>query len=247
MNLQNKTICGGAVENVVRAIKNWLFHHKKKILIVELSSQSCRKTPKHFTTKHMITNWVECVCRANQCQTFAFKALGRFESPLGSTRALFQSTDSHDSAVIGHWFALLMHALTYPDAEMAETPSLPAPNSDVHAIHLMCRWTTIIRWKDIKWKKVRERQTDRLIYGVRASAQLRSTFVLVCLTHVRSTHAYVHIALSVCIHLKLYTIIRQSTCNWINSTHLTLIHWPPIRSNMKNTVFFKTKINVNIF
>ncbi len=98
-----------------------------KILIVELSSQSCRKNPKHFTTKHMITKWVECVCRANRCQTFAFKALGRFESPFGSTRALFQSTDSHDSAVIGHWFALLMHALTDPDAEMAETASLPNP------------------------------------------------------------------------------------------------------------------------
>lgn len=244
MNLQkSKPSCDAAVENVGRANKNGLSHHHtyKKILIVEPSSQSCRKNPKHFTTKHTITKWVECVCRANQCQTFASKALRCFESPLGSTRALFQSTDSHDSAVIGHWFALLMHALTDPDAEMAETPFLPAPNSDVHALHLMCHWTTIIRGKDIKkWKKVGETQTDKLISGVRASALLRSTFDLVCLTHVRSTHAYVHFALSVCIHLKPYTIIRQSACNWINSTHLTSIHWPPIRSYMKNTVFFNT-------
>lgn len=143
---------------------DFLITHTKKILIVEPSSQSCRINPKHFTTRHTITKWVECVCRANQCQTFAFKALRRFESPLGSTRALCQSTDSHDSAVTGHWFALLMHTLTDPDAEMAETPSLPAPNSDVHALHLMCHWTTIIRRKDIKkWKKVGERQTDRQI------------------------------------------------------------------------------------
>ncbi len=142
----------------------------------------------------------------------------------------------------------LLYSCTHSQIQMLrwlKQLPFPTPNSDVHAIHLMCRWTTIIRGKDIKWKKVGERQTDKLISGVRASAPLRSTFDLVCLTHVRSIHAYVHIALSVCIHLKPYTIIRQSTCNWISSTHLTLIHWPPIRSNMKNTEFFNTKINVN--
>lgn len=90
-----------------------------------------------------------------------------------------------------------MHTLTDTDAEMTETPQ----NSDGHALHLMCHWTTIIRGKDIKkWKKVGERQTDKLIFGVRASAPMRSTFDLVCLTHVKSTHAYVHFALSVCVH-----------------------------------------------
>lgn len=112
-------------------------------------------------------------------------------------------------------------------------------SSDVHALHLMCRWTTIIRGNDSVKEGGRDRQTDKLIFGVRASAPLRSMFDLVCLTHVRSTHAYVHFALSVyvCIHLKLHTIIRQSACNWINSTHLTPIHWPPIRSYMKNSVY----------